>query len=210
MISRDRPADVRMMNRAHSPKIQYCSEVVGRRQKSMHFPATNKFLMTVPRRGTTHPEIEYLRLVALPWRDCASANGDIGIAYPFSFANLVEGQLRENRRTPVCIWRSHTEHSTLFILRLGKLSNSRSKFDVTFSSQWSATYPPRLIAEISKGIRITDLATKRYVNVSTGSSQTLAKRSRQDGSERRMNKTSSIRLAITAKVRLWPIHLKAP
>lgn len=38
-------------------------------QKSMHFPATNKFLMTAPCRVyTTHPEMEYLRLVASPWR----------------------------------------------------------------------------------------------------------------------------------------------
>lgn len=131
--ARDRSADVRMMNRAHSPKMQYCSE--GRRQKSMHFPATNKFLMTVPRRSTTHSEIEYLRLVAFPRRlRIASANGNIGIAYPFSSANLVWKVSLMKLYIYLYLRRSHTKID-LFTL-VGKIKElakyrDRNKFERT-------------------------------------------------------------------------------
>lgn len=70
----------------------------------MHFPATNKFLMTVPRRGTTHPgngipsARRFPATIAHRQMEISSS-----LAYPFSFANLVEGQLYKTAKLYVSI-----------------------------------------------------------------------------------------------------------
>lgn len=99
--------------------------------------------MTLPRRGTTHPEIEYLRRSSL--FHCASANENIGIAYSFSFANLVEGQLRDIAKFYVYIF-THAKIELLILAlnprkKLKELVkyHDRNKFDailLSFSCNW--------------------------------------------------------------------------
>ena len=175
------------MNRAHPPKVQYCSEVVGREQKSMYFPATNKLLMTVPRRGATHPEMEYHRLVAFPWwlrigrwkylltsriHFCSPTLWKVNSMKPQNYISL-----------------SSYRKTELFVL-VGKLKNSRNmenqnKSDIYFYHLLAIENVKAIVKADHWNLKRDSnngSATKCYVNVVTHWQvfANVAKRSRQD------------------------------
>jgi len=188
------------MNRAHPPKVQYCSEVVGRQQKSMYFPATNKLLMTVLRRDATHPEMEYHRLVAFLWR-LRIGRWKYLLTSRIHFRSPCRRSMKPQNYVSVSSYRK----TDLFILA-GKLKNSRnmeikinptSIFIICLQLRTS-----RLIVEISKEIRITDLqrnVTWMLWHIDRFSQ--MLRNVHDRISQWRMNKTSSFQFAITSKVR---------